>query len=174
MPSTASLADRLARLLDPVVAGAGLAVEGVTVASVGRRRVVRVVVDLPPDRLGSADLDTVAEASRRVGRVLDGLDGGDGPGDGPGPLGAGPYALEVTTPGVDRPLTERRHWLRARTRLVRVQLTDGAAVVGRLTAVDDAGLVLRPDGGPERRLPWPDVARGRVEVEFRRDDADRT
>ena len=68
---------------------------------------MRVVVDLPETEVGSVDLDRVAEVSRAVGDSLDTSDA----------LGPGPYALEVTTPGVDRPLTERRHWLRARTRL---------------------------------------------------------
>ncbi|MGF1648743.1 MAG: ribosome maturation factor RimP [Kineosporiaceae bacterium] len=164
MSSVASVADRLARLLDPVVAEAGLVVEGVTVSSAGRRRVVRVVVDLPVDRLGSADLDSVADASRRVGRALDGLDGTAEAGE---LLGAAPYALEVSTPGVDRPLTERRHWLRARTRSVRVHRTDGSVASGRLVAVDDDGVVL-DEAGAERRTAWSEVARGRVEVEFRR------
>jgi ribosome maturation factor RimP len=164
MPATASVADRLVRLLDPVVAESGLAVEGVTVTAAGRRRVVRVVVDLPPDRLGSADLDTVAEASRRIGQALDALDGTV---ESRELLGAGAYALEVSTPGVDRPLTERRHWLRARTRAVRVGLSGGTEAAGRLVTVDDDGIVLEEPTG-ERRLAWADVARGRVEVEFRR------
>jgi ribosome maturation factor RimP len=163
MTPAASVADRLARFLDPVVAEAGLAVEGVTVSSAGRRRVVRVVVDLPPDRLGSADLDSVAEVSRRVGRALDDL---DGTAEARELLGSGAYALEVSTPGVDRPLTQRRHWLRARTRSVRVRLS-GGEVSGRLVAVDDDGIVLQEASG-ERRLAWADVVRGRVEVEFRR------
>ena len=64
-------------------------------------------------------------------------------------MGGAPYVLEVSCPGVDRPLTERRHWLRSRKRLVAVILGDGGTVEGRLTAVDDDGLVV--DG---RRLPW--------------------
>ncbi|MGF1661697.1 MAG: ribosome maturation factor RimP [Kineosporiaceae bacterium] len=168
MPSAASVPDRLTRLLDPVVAETGLAVEGVSVSSAGRRRVVRVVVDLPPDRVGSADLDSVAEASRRVGRALDDL---DGTAEARELLGAGAYALEVSTPGVDRPLTERRHWLRARTRTVRVRLAGGEEATGRLGSVDDDGIVLQGAAG-ERRLAWADVARGRVEVEFRRGSDD--
>jgi ribosome maturation factor RimP len=73
--------------------------------------------------------------------------------------------LEVSSPGVDRPLTERRHWLRARGRLVKVTLRDGSAAGGRLTEVGDEGLVV--DG---RLLVWDTVARGRVEVEFARPD----
>lgn len=172
MPSTAAAADRLTRLLAPVVTGSGLVVDGVVVSTVGRRRLIRVVVDLPPDEVGSADLDTVAEASRRIGAALDALDGTP---EGAQVLGGGPYALEVSTPGVDRPLAERHHWMRARTRRVRVTLTDGGVAEGRLVDVGDEGLTLLTDGprgpeAPQRRLTWDEVARGRIEVEFRRVD----
>jgi ribosome maturation factor RimP len=153
-----------------VIAGSGLVVEGVGVTTVGRRRLIRVVVDLPEDEVGSADLDAVAEASRRVGAALDDLDGTPQGGE---LLGDASYALEVSTPGVDRPLTERRHWMRARTRRVRVTLSGGGFAEGRLTDVGDGGIVLLVPGrkgGPEveRHLAWDDVVRGRVEVEFRR------
>ena len=78
-------------------------------------------------------------------------------------MGGAPYVLEVTSPGVDRPLTQRRHWLRARGRLVVVTLADGGTVTGRLTAADDDGLVV-----DDRTLAWDDVRRGKVEVEFNR------
>jgi ribosome maturation factor RimP len=156
-------AERLARLLSPAVAGAGLVVESVHLSTVGRRRLVRVVVDLPDDEIGAADLDRVAEGSRLVGQFLDGLTGADEAEF----LGAGAYALEVTTPGVDRPLTERRHWLRARTRLVRVPLVGGGEAAGRLVDVGDAGIVL--ESGPDRReIAWADLGKGRIEVEFRK------
>ena len=111
-PSTQpSGADAVTSLLDPVVTAAGLVLEGVIITPAGKRRVVRVVVDLPEDRTGSLDLDAVAEVSRSVSDALDGSD----------VLGGSPYVLEVGTPGVDRPLTERRHWSRARGRLVTVR-----------------------------------------------------
>lgn len=154
---------QLQTLLDPVVSGAGLVLEDVVVSTVGRRRLVRVVVDLPDDELGAVDLDRVAAVSREVG---DALDAGDA-------LGQAPYALEVTTPGVDRPLTERRHWLRARTRLVRAERDGLEPVTGRLVEVTDAGPVLLVTGKKsEEQVPlsWAEVRRGVVEVEFRRKD----
>lgn len=161
---------QLTTLLDPVVQRAGLVLEDVAVSTVGRRRLVRVVVDLPETETGSADLDRVAEASREVGDALDASD----------VLGQDPYALEVTTPGVDRPLTERRHWLRARTRLVRAERDGQDPVTGRLVEVTDDGLVLlvtvtrgkpawkQPATSEERvDLRWDEVVRGVIEVEFR-------
>ena len=150
---------RLVELVSPVVEAAGLALEGAEVATVGRRRLVRVVVDLPETETGSVDLDRVAEVSRAIGRRL------DESGDLAPVVGSGPYSLEVGTPGVDRPLTERRHWLRARTRLVRIQRHDAEPVTGRLLAVTDTGPVLEV-GGAERPLAWDEVRAARVEVEL--------
>lgn len=157
-----SAPERVTALLDPVVAGAGLVLEGVTITPAGRRRVVRVVVDLQNDQSGSLDLDQVAEVARIVSDALDSSD----------VLGGSPYVLEVSSPGVDRPLTVRRHWARARGRLVRVGLVGAAVaeVTGRLVSVDDEGVVLTTDDG-ERQLAWAAVGTGSVQVEFRHADA---
>ncbi|MFZ5871897.1 MAG: ribosome maturation factor RimP [Actinomycetota bacterium] len=153
--------DRVRALLAPVVDGAGLVLEDVTITPAGRRRVVRVVVDLPDDAEGSVDLDAVADVSRAVS---DALDAGD-------VLGGSPYVLEVTSPGVDRPLTERRHWSRARGRLVVADLhTEGGPVTGRVLATGDDGVTLDTGSG-RTTLPWDAVRRGRVQVEFNRPGA---
>jgi ribosome maturation factor RimP len=150
--------DEVASLLRPVVADGGLVLEGVTVTPAGKRRVVRVVVDLPDDAVGSVDLDRVADVSHTVSDALDATD----------VLGGAPYVLEVGTPGVDRPLTERRHWSRARTRLVAVT-AGGQELTGRVLQVDDDGVVLEVDGAA-RTLAWADLGPGRVQVEFSRKD----
>jgi ribosome maturation factor RimP len=152
-----SPSERVHEAVEPAVAGAGLVLEGVTVTPAGRRRVVRVVVDLPDDAVGSMDLDQVAVVSRAVAAALDADDS---------LLGGSPYVLEVTTPGVDRPLTARRHWSRARTRLVTVAVV-GAEVTGRVVSVGDEGVVLAV-GGDERAVEWADLGTGRVQVEFSR------
>ncbi len=159
-------ADGVRRAVEPAVAATGLVLEAVTVAPAGRRSVVRVVVDLPDDATGSLDLDQVAAVSREVSEVLD-APAGDAV------LGGAPYVLEVTSPGVDRPLTERRHWARARGRLVAVEpagAPGAGPTTGRVERVDDDGVLL---GGV--LLPWAALegAAGRVQVEFQRaDDGD--
>lgn len=152
--------DRVRALLAPVVQDAGLELEDVTVTPAGRRRVLRVVVDLPEDAVGGVDLDVVAEASRRVSEVLDGSD----------VLGGSPYVLEVTSPGVDRPLTQRRHWSRARGRLVRAETRVGGVpgtVTGRVTRVDDQGVTVVGEDGTAL-LGWDELRTGRVQVELNR------
>ena len=153
-----SPADDIRALAEPHARAAGLVVESVTVTPAGRRRVLRVIVDLPEDRTGGVPMDAVAEAAQTISAALD-----DSP-----VMGGAPYVLEVTSPGTDRPLTERRHWLRARGRLVRLQVPAGRPELapGRLTAVGDAGVVL--DG--DREIGWSEITAGRVEVEFGRID----
>ena len=151
--------DRVRALLEPVVGGAGLVLEGVSVTPAGKRRVLRVVVDLPEDAEGSVDLDAVADVSRAVSTALDDSD----------VLGGAPYVLEVSSPGVDRPLAERRHWSRARGRLVSAELRQGAgAVTGRVTTVGDGGVTFEGADGGTTTVPWGDLGRGRVQVEFNR------
>lgn len=142
----------------PVVDAAGLVLEDVVVAPAGRRTVVRVVVDLDDDAIGSLDSDVLASVSRGISAALDAAD----------PV-RGAYVLEVSTPGTDRPLTELRHFRRARTRLVRLTLRDGAVVAGRLVEAEPSGLLV--DTGPgTAAVAVADVARGAVEVELARQD----
>ncbi len=109
-----ALRESVREAVEPAVREAGLHLEDVTVSRAGARSVVRVVLDLPDDVEGSLDLDAVAEATRPISAALDTVD----------PL-HGAYTLEVSTPGTDRPLTEPRHFRRARGRLVRLVLADG-------------------------------------------------
>jgi ribosome maturation factor RimP len=147
---------RLLALLTPVVTAAGYDLEDVTVTPAGRRSLVRVSVDTD----GGIDLDAVADVSRAVSDALD----AQAPG---GPAFAGPYVLEVSSPGVDRPLTEPRHWRRNRNRLVTVAIGD-AQVTGRIVAVDDDGVTLLVRDA-QRRATWAELGPGKVQVEFNRD-----
>jgi len=154
---------RVAALLEPLVEQSGHVLEAVTITPAGRRRVVRVVVDLPAERTDGLDLDAVALVSRDVADALDGPEGTH-------VLGGSPYVLEVTSPGVDRPLTERRHWSRARGRLVTVPVgaaDGGGTLTGRVGSVADDGVVLTTDG-VLRTVAWASLGAGRVQVELNR------
>ena len=146
-----AVADRVERALQPVVAERGLDLEAVDVQPAGRRRLVRVLVD----RDGGIQLDDVAELSHVLSEVLDESDA----------MGDQPYVLEVSSPGVDRPLTLPRHWRRAIGRLVKVEFADGTSAVGRLTSADDARARLDTDDGP-KDFPYDGVARAQIQVEF--------
>ncbi|MEP7021319.1 MAG: ribosome maturation factor RimP [Pseudonocardiales bacterium] len=156
--SAAQTRERLLGLLGPVVTAAGYDLEDVAVSVAGRRSLLRVSVDAD----GGIDLDAVAEVSRVVSAAIDALDA-DGPG---GVAFAGPYVLEVSSPGVDRPLTEPRHWRRARGRLVTVPVAD-RPVTGRVVDASGSGVTLEV-AGVRRDIPWGELGRGTVEVEFNR------
>lgn len=170
---------QLLDLLEPVVAGQGYYLEELSVTAAGRRSLIRITVDGED----GIDLDGVADVSRAISEVLDD--------DAPGRVEfADPYVLEVSSPGVDRPLSEPRHWRRAVGRLVDVSIVEftaadtaagsaadtaagSMALVGRVVRADEAHLVLEVDG-VSRQFGWPQVNIGRVQVEFSRpgDSAD--
>jgi ribosome maturation factor RimP len=158
--------DELARLLEPVIRAAGMDLEAVRVAPAGRRRLLRVVVDAD----GGPGLDVIAEVSRDVSARLDATR----------VMGEMPYTLEVSSPGVDRPLTLPRHWRRAAGRLVSVPLADASEffaktagakqpppIRGRVLAASDTGVTLDVDGA-RREFAYSELGPGRVQVEFGR------
>ncbi|MFF3908483.1 ribosome maturation factor RimP [Streptomyces sp. NPDC001848] len=153
--------ERLRELLEPLVTSQGLDLEEIAVDSVGRKRVLRVVVDSDT----GADLDQIADVSRALSAKLDETDA----------MGEGEYTLEVGTPGAERLLSEHRHYVRALGRLVRFQLAEGGELVARIQQVDDDGVDLEVPGvkgrkATTRRLAFPDIAKARVQVEFNRKD----
>ena len=158
--STAGKVDdrKLAGLIEPLVAAAGMDLESVRLTVAGKRRKLAVIVDSD----GGVSLDDTADVSREISALLDASNA----------LGEVPYTLEVSSPGVDRPLTEPRHWRRARGRLVRVKVTGEGAVEGRILAADADGVtlgtVLNGRASGERRFPYADMGAGSVQVEFGR------
>ncbi|MFG1923921.1 ribosome maturation factor RimP [Cryptosporangium sp. NPDC048952] len=156
MPAPQAMRSRIVALVEPVVVDAGYDLEEVAVNQAGRRTVVRVVVDVD----GGISLDDIATVSKDVSAALDKADS----------FGSGPYTLEVTSPGVDRPLTEPRHWRRNVTRLVTVRIGD-KSVTARIKAVDDQGVHLVDDKG-ERTVAYADLGPGKVQVEFGRSKND--
>jgi ribosome maturation factor RimP len=154
---------QLIELLDPAVQSAGYDLEDVSVTAAGRRSLIRVVVD--GDH--GIDLDGVAAVARAVSELLDGGVADDSSeGSAADPAFAGPYVLEVTSPGVDRPLTEPRHWRRAVGRLVTVSVS-GLPLTGRVLSADERVVVLDVDG-TRREVELSALGPGRVQVEFSR------
>jgi ribosome maturation factor RimP len=148
-PDSSRIADALRDRLTVL----GLDLEAVELTPAGRRRVLRVAVD----KDGGVTLDDIAEATRAVS---DQLDDGD-------LMGEQAYTLEVTSRGVDRPLTEPRHWRRNRDRLVRVSLGDGTQLTGRIGDSDDIGASVDVSGSAQH-VRYDDVTKALVQVEFNR------
>jgi ribosome maturation factor RimP len=147
---------KLAGLIEPVVVAAGMDLESVRMTMAGKRRKLSIIVDSDH----GVSLDDTADVSRDISAVLDASN----------VLGESPYTLEVSSPGVDRPLTEPRHWRRARGRLVRVKVAGEGSMEGRVLAADadgvTLGIVSNGRAGGERRFPYADLGAGSVQVEF--------
>ncbi|NJC68246.1 ribosome maturation factor RimP [Planosporangium thailandense] len=147
---------RVRSVVEPVVSAAGYDLEALSLKRVGRRHQVRVIVDSDE----GVNLDAVAELSRDISAALDEAEesGGD--------LVPGEYELEVSSPGIDRPLTLPRHWRRNVGRLVKVTVAD-RSVVGRVKAAADDGVEFEIDD-ELRRLTYEELGPGRVQIEFNR------
>jgi ribosome maturation factor RimP len=158
--ASAKGADALRQRIEDALSGPlhtfGLDVEAVEITPAGKRRVLRVAVDA--DR--GPTLDDIAIATRRVSEILDASD----------VMGELPYTLEVTSRGVDRPLTVPRHWRRNADRLVAVTLTDGTLVIGRVAGSDESGVDLVVDD-EKRRVGYLEIATALIQIEFNRPPA---
>ncbi len=156
-------AERIASLLEPTVVAMGLDLENVRITSAGRRRLLRIVVDAD----GGVSLDDIALASQQLSAALDQA----------AAMGEASYTLEVSSPGVDRPLTEPKHWRRAAGRLVTAPLLslshprgagapgERSTVTGRVCGADALGVEL-DIGGEIREFGYSELGPGKIEVEF--------
>jgi len=154
-----SLTQSITDLISPAVNEAGFFIEEVQIASPGNHRIVTCVVDGPTP----LNLDQVTVASRVISELLDSASF----------MGETPFTLEVTSPGVDRPLTQPRHWTKNLTRLIKVTLNNGETIIGRLTEFDgDAAKLVENIKGriKEHSVAFADIKRAVVEVEFNRKD----
>lgn len=141
-------------LLGGEFARAGYEIEDVVIDA--RTRPPRIMVVADGDK--ALDLDTVAALSRSASALLDGLDGI-----------RDRYVLEVSSPGVDRPLTSEKHFRRARGRKVDVELADGSRLTGRVGETRDHTVALVVRQGRDlalREIPLADIAKAVVQVEF--------
>ncbi len=152
--SSGSVKSRLHELLEPVVAADGYDLEDVVVTPAGSRRLVRVLVDVD----GGITLDDIAGLSRSVSEALDASD----------VMGSGPYVLEVSSPGVDHPLTLPRHWRRATGRLVTVTVSGVGPVTARVVGLDGDLVRFTTADGDEVSYDLSLLGKGAVQVEFSR------
>ena len=146
-------------VLTPVVEAEGFFLEDVDLRAVGRRLVLRILVDTET----GVNLDDVAKASHLISEVLDAKD----------PFDDEPYTLEVSSPGVDRPLTLPRHWTRNLSRLVLVTMSNGKQLTGRISSVDSAAdaVVLEFDNKGRKttqQIALSDISKAIVQIEFSR------
>jgi ribosome maturation factor RimP len=156
MPGGPKTAELIASALAPLLASEKIDLEALEITPAGKRRVIRVLVDAD----GGISLDQVAAVAKEVSAELDRIDES-------GQLGQTPYVLEVSSPGVDRPLTLPRHWRRNISRLVKVSLADESNLLGRIISADENSAQIDADG-VLRTISYEDVKKAHIEIEFNR------
>ncbi len=142
-----ALKDQIFELVEPLVSQAGLVLEEVQVQTPGEHRFVTVIVDSET----GLNLDQVTDASRLIGEAMDGASF----------MGETPYTLEVTSPGVDRPLTAPRHWRKNVDRLVKIIKLDGETCKGRIINATEDEVTLDCC-----TVAYSDIKRAIIEIEF--------
>lgn len=142
-----TVAERVATAVAPVVEGLGLVLHDVEHAGTS----IRVVID----RDGGVDVDAVTAATRAVSRVLDELDPIDGH-----------YTLEVSSPGLERPLRTPAHFAGAVGVEVMVKTVPGTEGERRFAGVLDettgTSIIVRLEDGSERQVRYEEIERART------------
>lgn len=147
------MTDRLDTLVAACVSELGFDLEALELTPAGKKRVLRIAIDQD----GGVTIDDISSATRAISAELDDTD----------VMGTMPYTLEVTSRGLDRPLTLARHWRRNNDRLVSAQLSDGSTVDGRIGNSDGDGVDISTAQGVQR-LVYADVAKALVQIELKR------
>jgi ribosome maturation factor RimP len=154
-----ALKDQISELVTPAVSDLGFYLEDVHIATPGSHRIVTCIVDGD----ASLNLDQVTSVSRVISELLDEA----------AFMGETPFTLEVTSPGVDRPLTQPRHFAKNVDRLLKVIKLDGSEITGRILSNTDHDVTLTisvKKETTEQTVPLADIKRAVVEIEFNRKD----
>lgn len=157
-----AISDQISQLVTPAVESRGLFLEDVQIVSPGKHRIVTCIVDGP----AALNLDQVTEISRAISELLDAA----------AFMGDSPFTLEVTSPGVDRPLTKERHFAKNIGRLIKVVKNDGTVVTGRAVSTTSDSIALtvtEKKSEKEVLIELADIKRATVEIEFNRKDGDK-
>ena len=134
--------------ITPALEALGFYLEDVAITSAGRRSMLTVIVDGDTH----LSLDQVTSATKAIGEIVESIQS----------LGETPFTLEVTSPGLDRPLTKVRHWQKNINRLVKVVLLDGLEIKGRIKDVNEVSATI-----DEKNISYSDIKRATLEIEFK-------
>ena len=154
-----ALKDQISELVTPAVSDQGFYLEDVHVATPGSHRIVTCIVDGD----ASLNLDQVTSVSRVISELLDEA----------AFMGETPFTLEVTSPGVDRPLTQPRHFAKNVDRLLKIIKLDGSEVTGRILSNTEKDVTLTvavKKETIEQTVSRSEIKRAVVEIEFNRKD----
>jgi len=140
--------EQVLAVITPAIESLGFYIEDITITSAGKRSMLTVIVDGDTH----LSLDQVTVATKAISEIVESIQS----------LGETPFTLEVTSPGLDRPLTKPRHWRKNIDRLVKVVLLDGKEVKGRIKAASEVSATV-----DESEINFADIKRASLEVEFK-------
>ena len=142
--------EQVLAVITPAIESLGFYVEDITITSAGKRSMLTVIVDGDTH----LSLDQVTVATKAISEIVENLP----------TLGNNPFTLEVTSPGLDRPLTKPRHWLKNQDRLIKIVLTDGKEIKGRIKDSSETSVTV-----DDQTINFADIKRATLEVEFKKE-----
>jgi ribosome maturation factor RimP len=140
--------EEISAVITPALTSLGFYLEDLNITSAGKRSLLTVIVDA--DR--HLSLDEVTVATKAISEIVENIPA----------LGSTPFTLEVTSPGIDRPLTKPRHWRKNINRLVKVILLDGSQITGRIKQAGESAATI-----DEIDINYLDIKRANLEIEFK-------
>jgi ribosome maturation factor RimP len=140
--------EEISAAITPALTNLGFYLEDITITSAGRRSLLTIIVDGDTH----LSLDQVTIATKAIGEIIESIQS----------LGQAPFTLEVTSPGLDRPLTKPRHWRKNIDRLVKVVLLDGKEITGRVKAATESNATI-----DDQVINFTDIKRAKLEIEFK-------
>ena len=140
--------EQVLAVITPAIESLGFYIEDINISSAGKRSMLTVIVDGDTH----LSLDQVTVATKAISEIVENLP----------TLGNNPFTLEVTSPGLDRPLTKPRHWRKNKDRLIKIVLTDGKEVNGRIKDSNEASATV-----DDQVINFSDIKRATLEVEFK-------
>jgi ribosome maturation factor RimP len=140
--------EQVAAVITPAIEALGFYVEDISITAAGRRSMLTVIVDGDTH----LSLDQVTVATKAISEIVENLP----------TLGNNPFTLEVTSPGLDRPLTKPRHWRKNKDRLIKIVLNDGKEISGRIKDSTEADVIV-----DEQNIKFADIKRATLEIEFK-------
>jgi ribosome maturation factor RimP len=142
--------EQVLAVITPAIESLGFYIEDITITSAGKRSLLTVIVDGDTH----LSLDQVTVATKAISEIVENLP----------TLGNNPFTLEVTSPGLDRPLTKPRHWRKNLDRLIKIILTDGKEVKGRIKDSNETSVTV-----DNQTINFADIKRATLEVEFKKE-----
>jgi len=142
--------EQVAAAITPAIESLGFYLEDINITSAGKRSMLTVIVDGD----SHLSLDQVTVATKAISEIVENLP----------TLGNNPFTLEVTSPGLDRPLTKPRHWRKNQDRLIKIVLNDGKEIKGRIKDSTETSVTV-----DEQIINFADIKRATLEIEFKKE-----